>query len=144
MLYSRTKLERNEARDLVVNETTETGAVSVLIIDDDVTFLELTERRLSREGFLVAVNSEPREVLPLIGSGRYDVVVLDLGMPGVSGEKLLSFIRDMPALSKTRVVIHSSMDEEQAKSIAAEYGAVAVSKSAGIEELAAAIRGAND
>lgn len=124
-----------------MNESADSRTTSVLIIDDDVTFLELTERRLAREGFRVAVNSEPREVLPLIGSGRFDVVVLDLGMPGVSGDKLLSFIRDMPALNKTRVVIHSSADEEQAKAIAAQHGAVAVSKSASIEELAEAIRG---
>ena len=144
MLCSKTKLETKLIRDFIVNETADSSATRVLIIDDDVTFLELTERRLTREGFVVAVNSEPREVLPLIGSGRFDVVVLDLGMPGVSGEKLLSFIRDMPALSKTRVVIHSSADEEQAKGIAAQYGAVAVSKSASIEQLADAIRGLSD
>lgn len=127
-----------------MSETADTRSTRVLVIDDDVTFLELTERRLAREGFVVAVNSEPREVLPLIGSGRYDVVILDLGMPGVSGEKLLTFIRDMPELKKTRVVIHSSVDEEYAKAIAARYGAVAVSKSAPIEQLSEAIRGLSD
>jgi DNA-binding response OmpR family regulator len=127
-----------------VNESANRPATTVLIIDDDLTFLELTERRLTREGFVVAVNAEPREVLPLIGSGRFDVVVLDLAMPGVSGESLLSFIRDMPELGKTRVVIHSSLDEEQAKGIAAQHGAVSVSKSATIEQLVAAIRGSSD
>jgi CheY-like chemotaxis protein len=125
----------------VIDVTRET---KVLVIDDDVQFLELTERRLEKEGFLVTVNSEPREVLPLIGSGRFDVVVLDLGMPSLSGDKLLSYIRDLPALRRTRVVIHSSADEEQAKSVAEQHGAVSVSKSASVHDLVKAIRGLSD
>ena len=123
---------------------TDEAQMQVLVVDDDVTFLELTERRLTREGFVVVVNSEPREVLPLIGSGRFDVVVLDLGMPGLSGDRLLSFIRDLPSMNQTRVIIHSSADVEQMKSIAEEYGAASVSKSAPHEELTRAIRGLSE
>lgn len=114
----------------------------VLIIDDDASYADLTRRRLEKAGFDVTANSEPSTVIPLVASGKFQLVVLDLGMPGLSGENLLTVMRNLPALDAVKVIVHSSADESKMREIAGRYGAAWVGKSAGSDELLAAVKSA--
>jgi len=67
----------------------------VLIVDDDRAVCRVLEAQLAREGFAVASTCNGSEAVELACQTRFDVVLLDLVMPGVSGIELLRELRSM-------------------------------------------------
>jgi hypothetical protein len=63
--------------------------VTILLVDDDADFRELTRMRLQASGFEVALASNGLEARNLVESCDPDVVIPDLFMPGLSGLDLL-------------------------------------------------------
>jgi DNA-binding response OmpR family regulator len=66
--------------------------MKILCVDDSETILLLLERRLERAGYQVRTALGGREALELIDTERFDCVLLDMMMPGVSG---LDVIREL-------------------------------------------------
>lgn len=64
----------------------------VLLVEDELALLQLLERYLKRLGFDVQVHSSSVEALVEFEAspGRYDLVIADLGMPEISGDKMLT------------------------------------------------------
>ena len=79
--------------------------MKVLLVEDDRILGESIKEYLESEGFWVDYVNDSREVLPLLEVSSYDLIVLDLMMPHVSGEELLREIRkkdkDTPILILT-------------------------------------------
>jgi DNA-binding response OmpR family regulator len=65
----------------------------VLIIEDETKVAELIARGLRDERFLVDVAREGTTGLERAGTGNYDLIVLDLMLPGLSGTEVLSRLR---------------------------------------------------
>jgi DNA-binding NtrC family response regulator len=57
----------------------------LLLVDDEVDFLDATARALTRRGFSVATAPDGEAALRMLGAEKFDVVVLDLKMPGLDG-----------------------------------------------------------
>jgi len=74
--------------------------VKVLIIDDDVELCALLKEFLEREEFQVTVENEGLRGLALAEAGDFDLIVLDLMMPGLDGFALLKRLR-----TKSRVPV---------------------------------------
>jgi len=69
--------------------------VRVLYVDDEVALLELARIFLEqRGGMVVDITTDPREVLRMIMSDRYDVIVSDYQMPEMDGITLLKRVRE--------------------------------------------------
>ena len=62
----------------------------ILMIDDEPDLLKLSSSILRREGFAVETRSDGREALALLQSESFDIILLDLRMPELSG---LDFLR---------------------------------------------------
>ncbi len=60
-----------------------------LIVDDEPIVLEGTKRILERDGWEVITESNAQEALKRIDRGDFDLLLLDIVMPGASGEELL-------------------------------------------------------
>jgi PAS domain S-box-containing protein len=75
----------------------------ILVIDDEVTILNLCERVLSREGFGVQSTPSGQQGLRLIGDQPWDLVLLDVRLPDADGIKILSQIRE--GSSETPVIL---------------------------------------
>lgn len=58
----------------------------LLLVEDDVDLAETLQDALRIDGFHVDAVGDGREVQPMIDSTRYDVVVLDRDLPGLSGD----------------------------------------------------------
>ena len=75
---------------------------SVLIIDDEQSILQVFDYALSRCGFDVETAADGREGLQKFLSGRFDLVVTDMTMPGITGDKLAmalcSIRKDIPVI----------------------------------------------
>ena len=67
--------------------------VRILIVDDDPDVCEYLERFLSKDGYEVTTIGNPNKVLDELKDKTYQIIVLDLKMPGLSGEQLLRQIR---------------------------------------------------
>ena len=73
----------------------------VLIVDDEVEFLELMEKRLSRRGLTVLTASNGKDALKIVteATGNQDndlkVVVMDVRMPGMDGLETLQQMKEI-------------------------------------------------
>jgi DNA-binding response OmpR family regulator len=71
--------------------------IRLLIVDDEPSLLDLLRRYLERLGFAVDVASTPEAALEQFeaDSTKYDCVVTDLKLPGMSGEDMLERMRSL-------------------------------------------------
>ena len=84
----------------------------ILIIDDDVAHLDSTRGILEAEGYDVLTHNQPFGSTNEIMKHRPDLVLLDVNMPGLSGEKLAEVYRANAQTRDTRVMLYSSNDED--------------------------------
>ena len=76
----------------------ENSMYSIMIIDDDESIGNMEQELLEREGYLIQRAYSGTEALLLLQQKRPDLILLDLMLPGMSGEKLLSMIREIPII----------------------------------------------
>lgn len=70
----------------------------ILIIDDDAAIGDLEQEVLERAGYGVLRAYSGTEALLLLKTGRPDLILLDLMLPGLSGEALLPQLRGIPVI----------------------------------------------
>ncbi len=68
--------------------------IKVLVVDDEEPFRRLLKKELARKGFGVEVASEGREALDLLRDHAFDVILLDIVMPGVDGLSLMKKLKE--------------------------------------------------
>jgi DNA-binding NtrC family response regulator len=68
--------------------------IDLLLVDDDADFRELTEQRFAGAGFRVAGAGDGEAALELARRREFDVAVIDMRLPGMSGLELLKKIRE--------------------------------------------------
>ncbi len=71
---------------------------TILITDDDVHIGNMLEEILVREGYDVLRAYSGTEALMILKNHRPDLVLLDLMLPGMNGEDVLTHIRDIPVI----------------------------------------------
>ena len=88
------------------------GDPTVLLVDDNPTFLDVIERFLNRQGGwqIVAKAGNATDALRFAQDLAPDFVLLDLGMPGLTGLELLPLIRSV--LPQAGIVILTLLDTE--------------------------------
>lgn len=110
----------------------------VLVVDDDIGIQRALQRSLSAYGYEVSAVSTGEEALEEISRERPDLVLLDLGLPGMSGLEVCEKIR---AESNLPIIVLSIKNAEHDKVRALDLGADDyVSKPFGINEVLARIR----
>lgn len=71
---------------------------TILIVDDDVYIGDMLEEILTKEGYRTARAYSGTEALMYLSSARPDLILLDLMLPGLSGEELLPLIKGIPVI----------------------------------------------
>ncbi|MDP3049703.1 MAG: response regulator, partial [Thermodesulfovibrionales bacterium] len=69
-------------------------AKKVLIVDDEKDIIELITYNLNKEGFVTDSAPDGETALAKIKKGNYDLVILDLMLPGLQGIELCRIIRN--------------------------------------------------
>ncbi len=76
----------------------------ILTVDDNPTNLDLTSRMLQRAGYSVDTAADGEEGVAMAGRWRYDLIVMDMSMPGISGGEATRLIRSAEKAAGTRRV----------------------------------------
>lgn len=71
---------------------------NILIIDDDEHISGMLSEALTAEGYTVSSAYSGTEALMLLSKEKPDLILLDLMLPGITGEKLLPQIKDIPVI----------------------------------------------
>src|SRR5437763_187920 len=70
-----------------------TANSNLLVVDDNEMNRDILRRRLLKQGHTVVESSGGREALDLINTQKFDLVLLDIEMPGMNGIEVLRQIR---------------------------------------------------
>lgn len=71
---------------------------TILIVDDDVYIGDMLEELLTKENYAVGRAYSGTEAIMYLSSRRPDLILLDLMLPGLSGEELLPLIKGIPVI----------------------------------------------
>jgi CheY-like chemotaxis protein len=82
--------------------------VSVLLVDDDVSHLDISGRLLRSLGFNVSIAPDAASGLESIGRSRVDLVLLDISMPGMSGWQMARALRALPDQQYLKIIFVSA------------------------------------
>lgn len=101
----------------------EGGNETILLVDDDDNIREFTKDLLLRFGYnvLSAVDGENAVKLYKEGNGRIPLVILDLIMPGMGGQKCLEEIRKIDPLQKVVIASGYSINSSETEKIKNDY-----------------------
>lgn len=114
--------------------------MKILLVDDDASILDMMSKLLTFRGHEVQICSTPFGVSALIVREAFEVVVIDVMMPGLGGASLAALVAKIDVPRHPRVVLWSAMDEEAlAKTAKLAGGLPTISKGMRASEIAAAI-----
>ena len=89
------------------------GLGLVLVVDDDGNNRDLLSRRLRKLGYETEVGQDGHHALKLIAERPYDVVLLDVMMPGLDGFEVLKIIRQGHPATDLPVIMATAKDESE-------------------------------
>ena len=69
--------------------------MKIFLLEDDTILCELIEEYLKELGFSVEVAYDGYEALDLINNTRFDLLILDVGVPNLNGFELLKYLKDI-------------------------------------------------
>ncbi len=70
-------------------------APHILVVDDDVAICEMLETALARDGYVVVTESDPTKVEERVRTGHFQLLLLDVMMPGQDGVETLRRVREI-------------------------------------------------
>jgi len=91
-------------------EPIEPGSISLLVVDDNELNRDMLSRRLGSRGFRVAVAEDGASALAMIEKQDFDLVLLDVMMPGLTGIDVLKRLRERFSESDLPVVMATARD----------------------------------
>lgn len=119
----------------------ETTGRRVLVVEDDLAIRELVTLHLSLDGFGVVPSADGAEALRLARAERFDLIVLDVMLPGLDGVSVLGALRRESANQDTPILMLTARREEADKVLGLDTGADDyLTKPFGIREFVARVR----
>jgi CheY-like chemotaxis protein len=96
----------------------------VLIIEDDPEMLEILAPSLGEDGLYLKGVPGGRDALTELSQGGYDLILLDLGLPGINGLKVLELLKNDVVARELPVIVITAWTNTEDKLRAFELGAV--------------------
>lgn len=115
-----------------------TGPARILVVDDEDSILQFVSYNLKKEGYEVETAMTGDEALDLAAASRYDLIILDIMLPGSDGYDV---VRRLRLSSDVPVLFLSARDTELDKVVGLELGGDDyLAKPFGIRELQARVK----
>lgn len=107
---------------------------TIAIIDDDIYIGDMLEELLTKEGYFVIRAYSGTEAVYMLSQNTADLVLLDLMLPGMSGEDVLKLVKDIPV-----IVISAKLDVDDKVKLLLEGASDYITKPFDTKELLARI-----
>ena len=88
---------------------------SILCIEDEHFISELYERALTKSGYKVTVEADGNKALVIAQTNQFDIILLDLMVPNLTGIEILRILRDparVPPI-KAKIIIITNLEQRQ-------------------------------
>lgn len=95
----------------------------ILVVDDEEDIIELVRFHLIKEGYAVTGAGSGEEALEAVKQGVWDLIVLDLMLPGIDGFTVAKNIKNDAALAGTPIIMLTAKTEEADMVAGLEIGA---------------------
>ncbi len=99
----------NYSKKDTLQTSVQTKKYRVMIVDDEQDITTIFKIGLERNEFIVTTFNDPIEALSKFRPGLYDLLILDIRMPGMNGFQLYQKIRDID--NKVKVCFLTAFDE---------------------------------
>ena len=120
----------------------DSGGMRVLLVDDNVDAMEMMGFLLAEMGYQPVTTADAGEIEALALRHKPQVIVLDIGLPGVDGYQVARRLKANPQLAHIRLVAHTGYGSPEDRRRAQEAGFDAhLVKPAELSDLEAALRG---
>ncbi|HEV2394455.1 MAG TPA: response regulator [Verrucomicrobiae bacterium] len=96
---------------------------AILVVDDDESSREMLARRLRRSGYTVSAIGNGVQALALARRQQFDLILLDMVMPGLDGFQVLAKFKSDLALRDIPILMLSALDDENGVARSIEMGA---------------------
>ena len=96
----------------------------ILVVDDNADNRDLLSRQLAREGFSISLAPDGESALAALREQNFDLVLLDVLMPGLDGIEVLAQMQRDPVMAEIPVIMTSALDEIEGVVRCIEQGAV--------------------
>jgi PAS domain S-box-containing protein len=98
-------------------------AARLLVVDDDENNRDMLKRLLEPAGYEIETACSGEHGLGMLRSAKFEVILLDIVMPGMNGFDVLSALKADQELRQTAVIVISALDEMESVSRCIEMGA---------------------
>lgn len=99
------------------------GNVKILVVDDEADIVELVTYNLRKEGFDVSSAFDGEDALAKIRKEEFDLIILDLMLPGIQGMEICRILRNNPNTKNMPIIMLTAKGEEIDKILGLEMGA---------------------
>jgi DNA-binding NtrC family response regulator len=118
-----------------------TDRIRALLVDDEKVFIDSLTKVLIRRGISVQAAPDGYKALELLKNGGFDVIVLDMRMPGLDGLGTLKAIREHDTLTPV-IVLTGAIDVKQVSDALKAGAAEVLLKPCPVENLVSCIEDA--
>ena len=95
----------------------------ILVVDDDREIRTLLAAYLEKQGLRCSVVADARQLRAALGKGRFDLIVLDLMLPGEDGLSICRTLRATPEYANTPVLMLTARNDDMDRILGLEMGA---------------------
>jgi DNA-binding response OmpR family regulator len=95
----------------------------ILVVDDESDVVELLTYNLLKEGYLVDSALDGETALSNIRNKPYDLIILDLMLPGIQGLEICRILKSKPETAHLALIMLTAKGEEADKIVGLEMGA---------------------
>jgi twitching motility two-component system response regulator PilG len=106
-------------------------ALKVMVVDDDPTTLEVASALLEQRGHQVLKRTSSIGTTMAILREKPDVVLLDVNMPGLSGDRVAEVVSPRMGKSVPMLILHSGSSREELEQLARRCGAQGILEKTG-------------
>jgi PleD family two-component response regulator len=118
------------------------GRRTLIILDDSDSSRELVEHALGRRGWRVVALASPFQLASVMNAERPDVVLVDVEMPALHGDKVIEVVNRHQHLHRCPLVLYSGLPDAELEELAKKSGAAGyIRKDVAGRELAKAVEG---
>lgn len=93
-------------------ENVQMPTFSILVVEDEDDIRSIICHNLTREGFITVGAASGEEAIKLLNGGRFDLVLLDLMLPGIDGIEVARRMKARPDTSSIPIIMLTAKDSE--------------------------------